>query len=1165
MANTKDLEHVYHRAIDPSQRTSLSVVAELVAARSRVLDLGTGSGALGNYLTNQKQCVVDGITYNEQEAILARPSYRRVHIADLETCNLSALCESGQYDFVVCADVLEHIKFPERVMRACRDLLAPNGRLILSVPNASYCGLVSELMAGEFRYRDEGLLDRTHVRFFTRQSLLRFVQETGWHSHTIHVIERELNESEFGQDFDRLPPSVARHLLTAADAMTYQIVLVAALTQANQDCVKLLSTYQSILGRAAFSARLYLGVGGQYSEERKVTRAGTIGDLKQTLVFPIPESVDGRIECLRFDPADRAGYLYLYSMALLDKWGSAIWSWSFEDGEMDASRNATLHQLCFCSPTPGNLHALVLMLGDDPWIELPLLQVMQGPSVDLQGGRLEVELGWPMSADYMAVVADMESLRQRSHALEAEVNQLRMELDETNPVGNSTLKPSEESLQLSVAQTGGGLLGQAKSWLHRLLSRTAVSVRELSKQEDSPAAPCVDIVVPVYSGLDDTRRCIESVLASNCATRYRLLIINDASPEPALTRWLRHVRLQDARVELLENDHNIGFVATVNRGMAFSSQNDVVLLNSDTEVANDWLDRLRRTAYCDERVGSVTPFSNNATICSYPRFCQNNVLPDIGTKVLDSMFAECNAGGVVDIPTGVGFCLYIRRDCLREVGLFDVANFGKGYGEENDFCVRAADAGWRNLHALDVFVCHAGGVSFGESKRARELAAMETLRRLHPEYESAVHRYLSQDPARLGRERVDRARIVNSVLPKILLLLHNRGGGTERHVHEFVNEMQGQAMFLSLVPVDVGQLRLQLLGENEGFQLRFDAASGFEDLVYTLKCLEITHVHIHHLIDHSDEMRTLPARLDATYDFTAHDFYAYCPQVNLTNHTRQYCGEMGLEQCTACLKTTPTVAGADISEWRRNYRALLLEARHVFAPSQDTARRLISAFPGIPMLVVPHTDLDGVTDLSVYAPRRLLGGSPLRVVVLGALSDIKGANVVAGLAQQCEAELEIHLMGYVAKEFVFPTGAQVTVHGRYEEGELLSRLNQLAPDLIWFPAQWPETYSYTLSAAIQSGLPIVAPDFGAFSERLAGRNWTWLRPWDSSPNQWLAFFKLIRHAHFATGLAPEPAISSSATLPRIQGTRWTYAKHYMKGLSKRSTPSQRDSTNKVSG
>ena len=169
-------------------------------------------------------------------------------------------------------------------------------------------------------------------------------------------------------------------------------------------------------------------------------------------------------------------------------------------------------------------------------------------------------------------------------------------------------------------------LVNAKLALTGLLSgRPAVADVQVERMP-VPAGVVVDVVVPVYKGLGDTQRCIRSVLASGCSAAFELVVINDASPEPEVTQWLRDLAAAEPRVLLLENAENLGFVGTVNRGMSIHPDRDVLLLNSDTEVANDWLDRLQRSAYSDRRVASVTPFSNNATICSYPRFCEANGL-----------------------------------------------------------------------------------------------------------------------------------------------------------------------------------------------------------------------------------------------------------------------------------------------------------------------------------------------------------------------------------------------------------------------------------------------------------------------------------------------------------------------------------------------------------
>ena len=227
MTNSIDDLHVYLRSIADGERTSLSVLAGLIRRGACVLDLGCGSGALGQYLKETRDCTTDGVTLSQAEAAHAQPHYRQVEVADLETADLLSMFGTKQYDYIVCADVLEHLKRPESVLQMCRELLTPEGRLLISVPNAAYSGLLAELLEGEFRYREEGLLDRTHLRFFTRRSLVRFLSEQRWGLDAVDTITRQLPDSEFQVAFDRLPPNVARYLLGIPDALTYQFIGVA--------------------------------------------------------------------------------------------------------------------------------------------------------------------------------------------------------------------------------------------------------------------------------------------------------------------------------------------------------------------------------------------------------------------------------------------------------------------------------------------------------------------------------------------------------------------------------------------------------------------------------------------------------------------------------------------------------------------------------------------------------------------------------------------------------------------------------------------------------------------------------------------------------------------------------------------------------------------------
>ncbi|MBP7780021.1 MAG: methyltransferase domain-containing protein [Burkholderiaceae bacterium] len=1257
MSMTLPPNHIYRREISGQIRTSLSVIVGLIGRGKTVLDLGTGSGALGKYLTTSNGCLVDGVTDNPEEASLAQSVYRSLVVADLETCSLQALFAEEKYDYIVCADVLEHLRNSQRILDECKKRLAPNGKLIISVPNIGYSGLVAELMSGEFLYRDEGLLDKTHVHFFTRRSLHRFLQFGGWKTPTIEIIERPLNESEFTVQFDSLPPPVSRHLLSLPDALTYQIVALTEPT--SMDCGTLENQTnvesQASPQAAVFSCQLYSGTEYGYREDRKLVASGVIGKSRQTIKFKLDRDLRSTTG-LRFDPADRAGYLYLFTIEL--RVGSnAIWTWNFdESGVATLLGTALRQQILVHPPVAGNTGALLLLTGADPWFELPIPANLLACEFS-EPVELAIELGWPMSADYMALAETVNAQRQnfdthieetawrletmkedhrqalqsvadRFHnsqivdlqlvdalraaraeqevavsfqiqyaeslrlKLEAQQTNHAFELNSANEAINilqmqaSVLKESVKSAESHILQLVGECkrtadersdlvarlgwlensrvfkltrpLVRAKMLINPLLRAFQGSTNTLTAAKFVPPSKLslqVDIVIPVYKGLDDTQRCINSVLSNPCKTPFRVVVINDASPESEVTNWLREISLRDSRILLLENKENLGFVGTVNRGMSVSDSHDIVLLNSDTEVANDWLDRLQHSAYVGDRVGTVTPFSNNATICSYPTFCaENPMISGHTTASLDKLFSQANKGEVVDIPTGVGFCMYIRRECLSSVGLFDVANFGKGYGEENDFCRRAAAAGWRNLHALDTFVLHAGGVSFGSSKNDRVLAALQTLARLYPDYDSLVQKYVKNDPAASYRHAVDILRVQASGKPSVLLILHDRSGGTIRHAHELAEHLKEFANFFTLTPTPGGAVCLRLLGQDEAFSLTYLLADEMEKLVQCLCSVGIGLVHYHHLIGHHDSVLQIPNQLAVPYDFTVHDYFSYCPQISLTDVSNKYCGETGIDQCRQCLNILPAPGSMSIDAWRSKYRSFLSGARFVLTPSRDVKNRISRFLSSDNIRFVPHTDLSAAEKLPAPQPNIVGHGEKLRIVVVGALSPIKGADIleeVAYSAFKSDLPLEFHLVGYAYRSLKTLPDCNLTIHGAYAENDLARILNEIQPDVVWFPALWPETYSYTLSACLLHGLPIVAPDIGAFAERLSRRHWTWIQPWNRSTGDWAIFFSTIRSDHFVTGIPPK----LSPAVPQFADCRpcptWSYTSDYLKGVGLR--------------
>ena len=206
----------------------------------------------------------------------------------------------------------------------------------------------------------------------------------------------------------------------------------------------------------------------------------------------------------------------------------------------------------------------------------------------------------------------------------------------------------------------------------------------------------VDIVVPIYNAYEFTKKCIETIIENTDLKEHNLVLINDKSPDEKILPMLKNFKenYKDLNIIVLENEENCGFVKTVNKGMSFS-KNDVILLNSDTEVTKNWINKLRDVAYSKENVATVTPLSNNATLASIPNFLEENNLPSfISLEEYSKAIEECSFNEYPEISTAHGFCMYIKREAIDKVGLFDDITFEKGYGEENDFSYRCINSGF---------------------------------------------------------------------------------------------------------------------------------------------------------------------------------------------------------------------------------------------------------------------------------------------------------------------------------------------------------------------------------------------------------------------------------------------------------------------------------------
>jgi len=641
-------------------------------------------------------------------------------------------------------------------------------------------------------------------------------------------------------------------------------------------------------------------------------------------------------------------------------------------------------------------------------------------------------------------------------------------------------------------------------------------------KDKTPKDETVDVIVPVYKGKEETLACLLSILNSKNETPYELIVINDNSPDVELTRELRNLQ-KEYKFILIENSENLGFVRSVNKGFEVHPNRDVIILNSDTLVPDFWIDRLKKAVYSENFIGTASPLSNRATILSIPIPNYPNDLPQgLTYKDMDEICKMTNDGVYVEIPTTVGFCMYIRRECLEEVGLFNHELFGKGYGEENDFCMRASALGWKHIAVCDLFVYHNESVSFGKEKEERIKDAIKTIEALYPDYHRRIQRFIRKDPLRKPRNRINveiLRRKENK--PAFLYIFHNWGGGIEEHVKEMASLLKNEGFRVFTLQPDNEKL-VYVLKEFQENDI-FCEYEGVEDLAEDIKNLNVKHIHYHSVIGFKNDIWDLPKLLNVNYYVTIHDYYFICPTIHLINNENKYCNLPEETECEQCIKKLylPYWVGdffklyfnSSINTWRKFYKEKLKQARKVFFPSKSALQVLNRYIPLDNAVIKPHVEqYDGEYIIKLSGNKE-----KLRIAVIGAIGPHKGYYKLRDIikySQERKLPFEFVIIGYTMNNGEIENFDNVKITGKYKKEELPFLINKYKPDIALFLSIVPETYSFTLTEALVNGLYPVALDIGAIAERIREYGVGKLIPPDASVEDICKVLNEIRELNF---------------------------------------------------
>jgi len=618
------------------------------------------------------------------------------------------------------------------------------------------------------------------------------------------------------------------------------------------------------------------------------------------------------------------------------------------------------------------------------------------------------------------------------------------------------------------------------------------------------AAAAVSVVVPVFNAPRQLAQCLDS-LFRHTPQSVRVIIIDDASTSPEVQELLQGVERPNLLLE--RNQENRGYTATINRGIALAGQDDVVLLNSDTQVGPRWLQNLRLAVHQAEDIATATPLSDNAGAFSAPvRSCRNELPAGRGPADVARAVFQQGVSVYPEAPTGNGFCMYIRRKALDEVGGFDEQAFPRGYCEENDWCQRALARGWRHVVDCRTYVLHHRSASFGPEKDALISVNRAKLDSRHPQYTAQVREFMRSPAMQQGLDEVQAAfkRLASParVRPRVLYVIASQTGGTPMTNADLMGAVADEyAPLLLLCDSNTLELRdmsgsrprrLERTPLIEPVRAPAHVSADYDSFVqHWLVKYGVELVHVRHLSWHSLNLPWLAKSLDIPVVFSFHDFYMACPNTQLVDEAMRHCAgfcTQGSGDCDAPLWSAaerPPLKDAFVHQWREMTTEVLGSCA-AFVTTCETARRImIDVHPGLAAAsfrVIPH----GRDFRSFTPPAPLpLDDGPIRIVFPGNLSRAKGMELILELMRlDVDQRLELHLLGKVAARYCAEIDRRTVFHGPYKREDFQKKIARIRPHFAGIFSLWPETWCHTLTEAWAAGLPALVTPFGAPMERV---------------------------------------------------------------------------------
>ena len=617
----------------------------------------------------------------------------------------------------------------------------------------------------------------------------------------------------------------------------------------------------------------------------------------------------------------------------------------------------------------------------------------------------------------------------------------------------------------------------------------------------------ITIIVPVYNAIDEVIDCLDSVIQNtNLGSNIKLLVINDASTDKNL-----HAKLERYKnivgVKIIHNKKNIGYTNNVNYGISLCGMDDIVLLNSDTLVSKNWLRQMSIAAYQSDDIGTVTAVSNGAGAFSVPKAGWNEIPVHLSISHLARLVSSSIDSTFVTTPTGNGFCLFIKRELINEIGIFDKEKFPRGYGEENDFCMRAVSNGWINIVDVKTFIYHKRSASFKDKKELLIEQGVSQVKKDHPYYSGAIKSIggsvVFKKSRELIEEKINKTFQSDTIIkPKILFVISTRTGGTPKTNYDLMRALR-DIYDCYVLASNSKIIEVMRAGDKdyeviEKFHLQepvnFSTHRSFEyekvarSIIYKYS---IELLHIRHIAWHSLKLPQIAKEMSIPVINSFHDFYTICPSVNLVNeHGELFIDGLdhGINNPLWQDETVNPMTPSMLLAWKQRMTHALSYCDHFITTCESAKEIIIKNLPNlkdIPFTVIPHG-----RDFNNYLqPKKEFSNNVINVLVPGNITLTKGKLLIKKIkALDTKNQINFHVLGTCDKDII----DIVTYHGKYNRDEFSNKVLEINPDISAVFSIWPETYCHTLTESWASGLPVIGLAYGAVEKRIKEHSAGWL-------------------------------------------------------------------------